>query len=465
MIGLHLDDAALALARDGVCESVDPSIVQIETVSPDRFGAPASDLVRRRPLAVSTRHWSELSRDGENARPDWRAIASAELTRRLASLGTPGAIHVAVPATFTAETCGMVLSWLRTAGWSVQGFHDAAALTASACGVERSAIVLEVGLHHVAASLVTRAVPTESSEGGVRRRTVSVRRNSGLLALQEAWLDLVSDSMVRRSRFDPLHDGMQEQRVYDSLMGWAAIAARQGVVDIDWATPTGSLRLPLTRDGFAAAAAPVYRDILAVVHELRSAGAAMDLLLPEHLRDWPGLVDSLDEVRSSHRATFPNTVAARAASLLSNDPSSADSVTLRRGLGPLPALVMPEPWSQGSMDTTISGTGSNRRPSHAIFAERAYPLLEGTMLGIGRMPGPAGIALSDDARAVSRLHCTLRVVDEGVELIDHSRYGTWVNDERVLRRTRVMAGDRIRIGDPGFVIRLLAAGETHGSPP
>lgn len=460
MIGLHLDDTALALARDGVTLSVEPSIVHAEPAVSASFGTPAAELVRYRPLAVSTRHWDALTRSDGAVRADARAVVRAELSHRLSIVGPPVGLHVAVPATFTIETCGAVLLELQELGWAVHGFHDAAALTVAACGgIDRTAIVVEVGLHHVAASTVGP---------DARRRAVSVRMHSGLLALQDAWLDLVSEAMVRRSRFDPLHDAAGEQRIFDAVTGWAATAARDGVVHIEWSTPAGPIVLPLTRDAFAAAAAPIYRDVLGVVHELRSAGTAVDLLLPERMRDWPGLADALGDIRGARCSTMTAGIAACAASQLpvpSPEQTSTNPVMLWRGASGVSPITMLQRWSSEGDSSSRDRSRGLRRPSHAIFGERAYPLNPGMSMGIGRAPGPTGLSLPEDSRGVSRLHCTLRVVEEGVELIDHSRYGTWVNDERVLRRVRVSAGDRIRVGESGFVIGLLAAGEVHGAPP
>ena len=63
---------------------------------------------------------------------------------------------------------------------------------------------------------------------------------------------------------------------------------------------------------------------------------------------------------------------------------------------------------------------------------------------------------------VSRRHCTfLREAAETV-LVDHSRHGTFVNGERVFERVRVHAGDRVRLGEPGVELALIAVGGTGG---
>jgi pSer/pThr/pTyr-binding forkhead associated (FHA) protein len=41
---------------------------------------------------------------------------------------------------------------------------------------------------------------------------------------------------------------------------------------------------------------------------------------------------------------------------------------------------------------------------------------------------------------------------------DHSRYGSFVNGERVERETELGAGDRLRVGTPGVVLELVTVG-------
>jgi pSer/pThr/pTyr-binding forkhead associated (FHA) protein len=41
---------------------------------------------------------------------------------------------------------------------------------------------------------------------------------------------------------------------------------------------------------------------------------------------------------------------------------------------------------------------------------------------------------------------------------DHSRYGTFLNGERVAGEAELGAGDRLRVGTPGVVLELVAVG-------
>jgi pSer/pThr/pTyr-binding forkhead associated (FHA) protein len=46
----------------------------------------------------------------------------------------------------------------------------------------------------------------------------------------------------------------------------------------------------------------------------------------------------------------------------------------------------------------------------------------------------------------------------GAVVVDHSRYGTWLNDERVFGRATLRAGDRLRLGRPGVTLELITSG-------
>jgi len=52
-------------------------------------------------------------------------------------------------------------------------------------------------------------------------------------------------------------------------------------------------------------------------------------------------------------------------------------------------------------------------------------------------------------------------VHDGNELVllDHSTFGTFVNGERVQERVRIYAGDRVRLGEPGVELTLIAVGD------
>ena len=81
----------------------------------------------------------------------------------------------------------------------------------------------------------------------------------------------------------------------------------------------------------------------------------------------------------------------------------------------------------------------------------------GSSIGTEEVSNTPHIALPRAAAGVSRRHCSLRREGERTVLIDHSRYGTWVNGARVRERATVRPGDRVRVGTPGVEFTLISA--------
>ncbi|MDQ1343100.1 MAG: hypothetical protein QG571_1720, partial [Pseudomonadota bacterium] len=47
--------------------------------------------------------------------------------------------------------------------------------------------------------------------------------------------------------------------------------------------------------------------------------------------------------------------------------------------------------------------------------------------------------------------------------VDHSTYGTFVNDERIGGRLALQVGDVLRLGAPGVALELIRVLQDHGA--
>jgi hypothetical protein len=94
-------------------------------------------------------------------------------------------------------------------------------------------------------------------------------------------------------------------------------------------------------------------------------------------------------------------------------------------------------------------------PTHVLWQGRAWPL-SSVPLVLGRAPGTTGLVLEGPPAGLSREHCQLLRVGNEAVVEDLSTYGTWLNGERVRRRSRLRAGDVLRLGVPGVELVLLA---------
>lgn len=369
------------------------------------------------------------------------------LLRRIADqpLKDDERVWVASPANADARILSTVVDALHGIALPVDGFVDAAAVTVAGLAAERHALVLELGLHHVGVTAVERGAQA-------RRRRAIVSDRGGLLELHEAWLNLISTAMVKRARFDPLRNAETERQLRSSLPMWLEEFA--AAVSITASATIGQERfaVELSRDQFASAAQPVYREILRLLHELRPAGAAMDLIMPRSVASLPAMRDVLQGFVGCELVTLPEGFAAAVTSLLDLPPAQSDqSVRLLRRLP-----VQAQPMLSALVNRESLGNTRSAAPvaSHLLYDGRAHALA--SSLAVGRAPGTEpSITLPEGLAGVSRRHCTF--VNEGGELVlvDHSSFGTYLNGERISERARAYAGDKVRIGEPGVELSLI----------
>ncbi len=366
--------------------------------------------------------------------------------------GSETACHAVVPISADITSVAEMLRQLQQHKLSVQALHDAAALAVASLGFDGTALFVEIAEE---AGAVARVVTTE---GEVRRQALLKRERGGRRALRRVWTDLIAESMVLSHRFDPLYDRDSESRLSGLLWDAARCAAEEGSVLVTLPTPRGDCSITLTRDQFAVSAASIYRDLSSMLHELRPAASRVDLLVMEKDLSLPGFTDMLAEFRGCRVVAIDAEQLALAASRQTSRLSGDDEVLLLRGYPRSSPLI--EARIIGSTQTTSLRT----RPTHLIWNTEVKPLEAGATIEIGRAVAPNGLVLPEGLAGVSRWHCSLRHETLTTWLIDHSRHGTWLNDERVLGRAEVFTGDRIRIGDPGIELTLLAIETGNGAP-
>jgi hypothetical protein len=489
---IELDDRALSFARDGRVLSSAPSAVFDGTVG-KYTGTNAWKAVRSRPMAVSTRHLGAvLTQRGSTTRSE--STVAEELRTRLADQPIADGEHIWVASPARVEAAGLATLFgiTRRLSLPVDGFVDSAAVTVAALGLERNAIVLELGLHHAAATAV------DSAASQARRRRTVLAERAGFIELHQMWLDLVSTTMVKRTRFDPLHDAATEQQLFDALPSLARELAATGNTTAVVNKGNERFEVALTRDQFAQTADPVFRGIIGLLHQLRPAGAPVAIVLPRPVAELPGLREQFEQFVGCELVVVPDGFAAAATSLLDLPENTSDEESVRF-LRRLPLQAQTRPVLTDTVSREFLG---NRRsgatpPSHVLFDGRAYALNTGALV-VGRTPDrqeitpraltpgavapgvatpspptpgalPPGIStlptayrsitLSDGLAGVSRRHCTFVLDGDAFVLLDHSTFGTFVNGERVQERVRVNAGDRVRLGEPGVELSLIAVGD------
>jgi hypothetical protein len=464
MLSLELIDSGLVLAqRQGadvriVAEAPGFAILEENATL---TGAAAAARVRTKPLLAHSSYWRTLSTD-PLTRPSRLVRTTADLAFEQAKqlLGPHAAdqegILLAVPAGYTREQLGLLLGVIGETGVPVAGLVDAGLAASSLEAAPARVFHFDLELNQ---ALLTVLDFVGGERAGLKRTRYEIAPRRGLLSLQQTWLTMISEEFVRKTRFDPLHEAASEQRLFDQLPHWLAQLESESPITLSMQLADRTLEIELTREKFIAAAESHYAEWLSLVQNTRAAGLAIDLSLSHRVAALPGLRERFESLRECRVRVLPNGAAALGALRY--------ETAIRRPADAL-ALVyhLPTPRAEGTEPAIrIEETPPQLRPTHVLFRGRAWriderPLTIGWSLnGVAR-----GLTLPGAAPGVSRSHCTLVRRNGAVLVEDHSTYGSFVNDERVIGRTVLTVGDRLRLGSPGVTLELIQLVNDHDTP-
>ena len=472
MLSLELIDSELVLARlrDDALEQLAaaPGIALLEDQA-ILTGEPAARRVRLRPLFAHTNYWRTLSTT-PLVRPSRLVNTSADLAfaQAEALLGPHAAAEqllLAVPAGYSREQLGLLLGVIGETGIRVAGLVDAALAASSLLPAPARVLHLDLELHQ---AILTVLEHVGGERGGLRRSRYEIAPRQGVLALQQTWMRFIAEQFVRKTRFDPLHHAASEQRLVDELPGWLALLADQERIVLAMQSGERCLEVELEKAQFIAAALPHYAELRRLIQGARIAGLPVELYLSQRIASLPGLLQQFEDLRDCSVRVLPSGAAAlgalRHASAIVRP---ADALAL------VYQLPVPRAADTGTADIgggpdtsdTAGSTPAALRPTHVMFQGRAWRISE-QPLQVGwsvQAPGRA-LPLPDRSPGVSRLHCTLLRRNGSVLIEDHSTYGSYVNEERVVGRTALAVGDRLRLGTPGITLELIQLVDDDGTP-
>jgi hypothetical protein len=443
-LGIEIVDAALIAARDGARVASQPGVALMEGAA-IATGEAAAAKQRLMPALANDRYWSDLATDSlartEEPQLSHADLAHAQLAALWREAARPGDdAAFALPATMRPRSIGLLLGIARHAGIPVAGLVDSAVAAAADLAARATVLHLDVQLH--------QAVLTEmGGETVLRRRRVETATRAGLKPMLAAWAQVVAEALVRRTRFDPLHQAATEQQLYLRLPGWLAGLAGHDSVDAVIETDGGSFTAAVRREQFTLAAEAWYAQLAELVRALHRADEPATLALSARAAALPALAERLGSMPGLEVVVLQDVAAAAGAALHAGALGPADPPAL------VTALPRAHPMAAGQRRRSVAVAATHvilEGRAHAIGAE---PIVVGAGEGAGRR-----IAIAGGGAGISREHCTL-LAERGRAIVrDHSRYGTFVNGERVEGEAELGAGDRLRVGTPGVVLELVTVG-------
>lgn len=460
---LDLNDAGLLLARagnDGRAEVLDES-PGFALLDHDRVltGAQAYAKWRLRPRFANNRYFVDLS-----TQPLPRAVANVTTTADLAfthlsellrAHGQGDELLLAVPAGYSREQLALLLGILGECQVAVTGVVDSALAASTDAETPPRSAHLDLQLH--------RAVLTvfdHDRQSALARTHFEINPRVGLMPLQQAAMQVVSDVFVRKTRFDPMYEAQHEQTLADRLPTVLEALQSDESFEYNMEARSTTYNVDLQRSELLNSLGRHYTEIVQLVQGALRAQEVLPLAISHRLTRWPGLQQQLEAIPQLQVRVLPAEAAALGALRHLN--------AIRRGPETL-ALVtrLPAALAAQTAPAQVRPQAVPREllPTHVLYSGRAYsisqaPLTIGWSVGEGRraVPLPSGVP------GLSRAHCTL-VRRDGVVLIeDHSTYGSFINDARVQGSSVLRLGDRLRLGAPGVTLDLIQLVQDDGAP-
>ncbi len=318
------------------------------------YGEEALKLTRLHPQENFNQFWSQLSLDplvNKNKHFRHQAdLAYGHLNSLLMDLDLQEEAVFAVPSHYSGNQLATLLGLVKHCPVQPVGLVDLSLLALAGLQEHQHAVFMDIQLHQ---TVLTRAV---REQGEILREKVVSVPGTGLIALQDAWANTITDAFIKQSRFDPLHNADTEQYLYNELHQWLNRVSSQQEIQIEINNKGTVHQASLTLKNFQQRAQNIYKRVL---QELAAMGAenspvyalAANTALPGIELALPALFTVPEDRLSANAYRHLERI---------------------RGSGEALRLVarLPVPEENG----TLSRKGTAARPSHFLFLHKAYAL-------------------------------------------------------------------------------------------
>ena len=452
LLAAHLNDAGISILDSERILYRQPGFALLDD-DELKTGDAAFANARIRPRHIQNRYWFDLQTTPLVDRR-FQHLSAADLVSRQLEQVWAAVAHrgdrlvVAVPAYMNSEQLALFLGIAAELEVPVVAMVDAAVAATRREYRDAVPVHVDLSLH---ATLLTRI----SQPGQVQAERTEIVEESGLLALNDAWLRVIAEAFVQQSRFDPLHTAETEQVLQDQLASWIFAASASDSVEMQINYRGIAHAAVIESLALVAAAAPVYQRIISRLRALYRAGETPAIQLTDRAARMPGLGDMLVARVGGQVFLLEAGATARGVITRCRDMTSASGgVSLLRTL----------PWDQSAISVQKSQRADQGgRPTHVLFEHVAYEIDE-RPLNLGSQPDNDArwIDLRASMPGVSRRHCALQRENGQCVLRDFSRYGTFLNGHAIDASAVLQVGDSIRLGTPGFELQLITTEVSHG---
>jgi hypothetical protein len=452
LLAAHLNDSEILVVNDEKILYREPGYALLED---DGLitGAEAYASASLKPRQIQNHYWSALHTEPLPDRRFHHLSAADLVSRQLEQMWRRVSSHgdhlaIAVPPYMSTENLGLLLGIAADLDIPIVAMSDAAVCATRRHYEHAVPVHIDLGLY---CSMLTRML----QEGQVQVDRTEVIDDCGLLLLYENWLKIIAEAFVQQSRFDPLHTAETEQMLQGRMPDWLNRASSAPTVALEVEYRGVSHHAEIESLELVAAAAPVYQSIVSTLRALFRAEDTPAIQLSSRAAQLPGLADTLKTRVGGEVFLLERGATARGLIKRCQIQKASGGVTLLRHM----------PWDQSPVIVDVNDSGaSGGQPTHLLFGHNAYSLRgQPLVLGSQTADNERYLDLQQQMPGVSRRHCVISPDNGQFVVTDHSRFGTFLNGHRIDGSAVLQTGDLIRIGTPGFELRLISAEDHDGS--
>lgn len=444
---LHIDDTRISLAVAGepatACYA-EPAFCWISGASLVT-GSAARAVQRKHPRQVKDRYVYRLSTKPLSDKRFNRLTAADLLAEQLEQAVAASPVKISsliliVPGFMDQEMLGVLLGVCQELGLAVTGLVDSSVAAVRAPAEGRAIVQLNLGLH--AATVSTLGI-TEGSVSLVRH---DIFDDHGVQALRNEISQRVAETFVKQSRFDPLHDADTEQLLNTSLDHWFEQVDSRTEIELQLVVGGSAHRARMATVDFLGAFDAYYQRIADGIRAAHGAGQPLLVLLGIGT-NVPGLAEFIEARTGAETYPLDADAALLGALARASEAEVAGAARLTT------TLTLDQPPLELEAFVREASTVA---PTHLLDDAQAHPIDRETLtIGIGSQGSARRIAVHGAGAGVSKNHCAIRLEGEQCVVSDHSRYGTFLNGNRISGSAILQPGDTLRVGTPGTEYRLI----------
>lgn len=288
---IELNDAEVRVATEAGVVATEPGYALVDGDALT-VGVEAYREASLKPRQVHNRFWTDLDQQpirGHDAHSLTNAdLAHAQLSRLWDLIGDDvEEVLFVVPASFRREQLALLLGIAAASDIPVRGLVDAAVASCTSASPGARMFHWDVGLH---AAFISEL----SQDEGVGHAAFETIDEQGLAALREGWVSCIARAFLDQTRFDPLHDAVSEQALYDGLADSLDALCQRDTADVRIEHGAVWREAQIRREQLIAVVADLYRRLL--VRAGAVAGAPVVAHASHRLADLPGFMDAVGRV-------------------------------------------------------------------------------------------------------------------------------------------------------------------------